>query len=102
MMTVINETTIRPGGEAQWDQAFQERAAEAQKQPGWVSLQLLTPVDEPQKRIVVGTWRDQESWEQWHNTETFQNTRQKLDEVTEHHGEDKWFNVKVEENALQA
>ncbi len=93
MMTVITETTVKPGRETDWDRAYHERAEDARKQPGWVDLHLLIPVDDRRKRIVVGTWQDRESWQRWHGTDSFQRTKQALDDATESHGEDRWFRV---------
>jgi heme-degrading monooxygenase HmoA len=97
MMTVITETTVRRGREGDWDAAYRERAADAQRQDGWVDLHFLIPVDDEARRVVVGTWRDQDAWERWHETETFQRTRDLLDAATETHGEDRWFRVVEEE-----
>ena len=93
MLTVIAETTVRQGREADWDSAYQERAADARNQPGWVDLHLLIPHDDRQKRVVVGTWRDMESWERWHTTDTFQRTRDRLDDATEAQRGERWFDV---------
>lgn len=100
MLTVITETTVEPGREADWDAAYHERAADARKQPGWVDLHLLVPLDDPGQRVVVGTWEDREAWEQWHTTETFQRTRERLDAATAVHGDDRWFGV-VEERTSE-
>jgi heme-degrading monooxygenase HmoA len=56
-------------------------------------------VDDPRQRVVVGTWRDREAWEQWHTTEAFGLTRDRLDQATESHGEDRWFNVVEEQTS---
>jgi len=93
MDTVITETTVKAGREADWDRAYRERAADARTQDGWIDLLLLIPDDEPQTRVVVGTWRDRGTWERWHETETFRRTRAALDDATERHGEDRWFRV---------
>ena len=47
MMTVVTTTRLRPGGEEEWDAAMRERFDSARGRPGWISGQLLTPVDEP-------------------------------------------------------
>jgi heme-degrading monooxygenase HmoA len=96
MLTVISETTVKPGREGEWDAAYHERAADARNQEGWVDLHLLVPVDDLNRRVVVGSWRDRDAWERWHETETFRRTRERLDDATESHGEDRWFDV-VEE-----
>jgi heme-degrading monooxygenase HmoA len=96
MLTVITETTVRVGHEADWDAAYLERAAAARQQTGWVDLHLLVPLDNPQGRVVVGTWRDRDAWERWHTSETFRRTRERLDQATESDRADRWFDV-VEE-----
>jgi heme-degrading monooxygenase HmoA len=100
MMTVITETTVIEGREDDWNRAYRERAEDAQRQDGWVDLHLLIPVDEPRKRVVVGSWTDRDAWERWHETETFQRTREALDAATAVHGSDRWFNV-VEHETTQ-
>lgn len=96
MMTVITETSVQPGQEQAWDEAFRERSEDARQQPGWVATQLLIPVDDRQKRLVVGTWQDRESWEQWHSTGRFNETRGQLNEATVDDGNERWFEVVVE------
>ena len=97
MLSVITETTVKAGREADWDTAYHERAADAKAQPGWVELQLLIPVEDSRRRVIVGTWRDRHAWEQWHETETFRATRDRLDDATEEHGEDRWFRLAIGE-----
>lgn len=66
MMTIMTESTIEAGNEAQWDAAFAMRLEAAQGQPGWRATQVLIPDDNPQKRVIVGTWQSREAWERWH------------------------------------
>jgi heme-degrading monooxygenase HmoA len=93
MMTVITDTTVKSGHEADWDAAYRERAGDARKQDGWVDLHLLIPEDAPNMRVVVGTWRDKAAWEHWHGTEGFQRTRDALNAATESDGSERWFTV---------
>lgn len=93
MMTVITESTIRPGNEARWDSAFRERLQAAQSQPGWRALQVLIPEGEPNKRVIVGTWESREAWERWHAANPFQQTRQQLDHLDVSDGQARWFEV---------
>ncbi len=93
MMTVITETTVQPGHEAQWDDAFRRRVEAARRQPGWVDVQVLTPAGEPNKRVVVGTWRSREDWERWHQQEAFRQTREPMNQVTMSDGQPHWHQV---------
>ncbi|GBD16304.1 hypothetical protein HRbin26_01199 [bacterium HR26] len=99
MMTVITEVTIEPGQEPQWDRAFQERIDDVRNQPGWIEVQLLIPVDAPNKRVVVGTWRSRADWEAWHETEVFKKTKEIMDAVEQQKGEDRWFEVVTRQSA---
>ena len=93
MLTVISETRVKPGREAEWDSAYHERAADARTQAAWVDLHLLVPVDDQRTRVIVGTWRDREGWARWHDTDVFQRTRDRLDAATESGGEHHWYDV---------
>jgi heme-degrading monooxygenase HmoA len=97
MMTVITEITIEPGQEPAWDRAFTERMQDAQTQPGWVSMQLLIPLNSPNKRLVVGTWQTRADWEAWHTTEAFQRTRAQMDAVQQESGQEQWYEVVTRE-----
>lgn len=99
MMTVITETTVKPGQQSQWDQAYEVRMREAEKQPGWVDAQLLIPEGDTDKRIVIGTWESREHWERWHNDEAFQQTKQALDSATESEGQPRWYQVRTQSPA---
>ena len=46
MKTVITETTVTPGKEKAWDDAFRDRAKAAANQPGLIGLSLLIPDDD--------------------------------------------------------
>ena len=93
MMTVITEIEIEPGQEPEWDRAFHARFQEAPRQPGWVSVQLLIPVDAPNKRVVVGTWQTRADWEAWHTTEVFQRTREAMNRLQQTGGQERWYEV---------
>jgi heme-degrading monooxygenase HmoA len=93
MMTVITESTIQPGNEVAWDEAFHKRLSAAKQQPGWVATQVLIPEGEPQRRVIVGTWESREAWERWHRADPFRQTRQELDTLDQADGDERWFTV---------
>lgn len=98
MMTVMTETTLKEGQESQWDEAYRRRAEAVTGQDGWISLQLLKPVDAPNKRVVVGTWRSREDWEAWHNSDVFRETREQMDAAEEvEQRQDRWYEVVTNE-----
>lgn len=93
MYTVITETTLKPGKEAEWDHAFQERVKSVSQQPGWMGVDLLTPDGDQTKRVVIGNWRSQEDWDHWHASDAFKQSRSQLGEATADDGEPRWYEV---------
>jgi heme-degrading monooxygenase HmoA len=102
MRTVITETTVKPGSEKSWDQAFEERAKAAANQPGLIGLSLLIPFDDKQKRLVVGIWEREEDWSNWHKTDAFQRTRATMNAATESEGVPRWHQVATEHFSVTA
>jgi heme-degrading monooxygenase HmoA len=98
MMTIVTHVTIEPGKEPVWDATFKERVAAAKKQPGWVGVQLCIPAQALNKRVVIGTWETRADWSAWHATESFQNTRAKMEGVESGEREEWWHEVTVEEH----
>jgi heme-degrading monooxygenase HmoA len=98
MMTVMTETILRKGKEPQWDEAYRRRAEAVTDQDGWISLQLLIPLDAPNKRVVLGTWRTRADWEAWHTSDVFRETREQMDAAEEvEERQDRWFEVVTHE-----
>jgi heme-degrading monooxygenase HmoA len=93
MMTVVTEIEIKSGDEPAWDAAFRERIQDAPDQPGWIGIQLVIPLDAPNKRVVIGTWESRDYWEAWHNTDAFKRTREQLDQVQQNSGAERWYEV---------
>lgn len=99
MMTVISEMTLESGQEPAWDQAFRERFEDAPNQSGWISVQLLIPLEAPNKRVVVGTWQSRADWEAWHLTDVFIRTREQMKDLAQSEAEERWFEVVLMEEA---
>ncbi len=99
MMTVVTTTRLRPGGEEEWDAAMRERFDSARGRPGWISGQLLTPVDEPGARTIVGTWRGREDWEAWHDDPAFLEQRATLERLESEPNSTQWFEVVADARA---
>lgn len=100
MMTVMTETTLKEGMEPQWDAAYRRRAEAVADHDGWVGLQLLIPLDAPNKRVVLGTWETRADWEAWHGTDVFQETRDEMDAAEDAHGrQERWYEVVTHESS---
>jgi heme-degrading monooxygenase HmoA len=93
MMTVITTTRLRHGAEQEWDAAIAERFASAHDRPGWVCGQLLTPLEAPDTRVIVGTWRDKDQWDAWHHDPAFVGQRARLKALEAEPSTTTWYTV---------
>jgi heme-degrading monooxygenase HmoA len=96
MMTVITRVSLRSGNEPEWDEAMRKRLANVQDQPGWVGGQMLMPLEGPNQRVIVGTWKSRADWEAWHDDPAFKETRERLEELQDRPDEMEWFEVSIE------
>jgi heme-degrading monooxygenase HmoA len=85
MVTTVSQVTLKDGAASTWDQVMQERLEAVRALPGWVSGQVLKPLDDDGKRMVVGTW----------SSPSFQTTRKQLDELEATAHEQWWHEVTV-------
>jgi heme-degrading monooxygenase HmoA len=95
MVTTVSEVTLRPGTESEWDRTMQERLDAVKALPGWVAGQVLRPVDDTSRRLVIGTWRSRADWERWHQDDSFRATRDRLDRLEEGGHDQLWAEVTV-------
>jgi heme-degrading monooxygenase HmoA len=93
MLTVITTTRLRQGTQQEWDAAIGARFRSAQGRPGWVGGQLLNPVEAPDTRVIVGTWRAKEDWQAWHQDPTFADQRNRLDALQAEPATTTWYTV---------
>lgn len=88
---VVGRFSLRPGAEAAWDAAFQERAEQAALAPGWLGVAAWAPVAEPSERVVVGRWRSKADYETWALTESYLGTKVTLDSCQMGAPDIEWF-----------
>lgn len=96
MMTIVTDVQLRDGAAAKWDAVVRNRMATARDRPGWVGALLLRSADQPNRRVIVGTWRSRADWEAWHRDPRFVATRQQLDDLVEKPEECGWHEVVVD------
>lgn len=89
-MTVITRVTLDEGTEPAWDEAMEHRMATAESVDGWISGQILIPLESLNDRVIVGVWESRAAWEAWHNDPTFQETRERLSEIGADEGTTAW------------
>jgi heme-degrading monooxygenase HmoA len=93
MMTIVTYVTLKEGVEPEWDAQMRERMVAARQQPGWISGQLLIPLDGVNRRVIVGTWQTRAHWEAWHNDAAFTETRRRLAGLEAKAHEESWHEV---------
>ncbi|MBT8366431.1 MAG: antibiotic biosynthesis monooxygenase, partial [Deltaproteobacteria bacterium] len=49
---------------------LKELRSGALQQPGYVSGETLSSVDQPQTLMVISSWQDMESWHNWQENDT--------------------------------
>lgn len=96
MMTVITRVELSTGSETEWDEAMRERLKAAHGQTGWVGGQLLVAADQPNQRVIVGTWQSRADWEAWHDDPAFKETRERMEGLQEGSDQMEWFEVITE------
>lgn len=92
-MIVITRVTLDEGTGPDWDAAMRDRMETAESVDGWLSGQILMPLEGLNERLIVGAWRSRAAWEAWHNDPTFQQTRDRLAELGSPEGETAWHEV---------
>lgn len=96
MMTVITRVRLTAGSESDWDETMRDRLKAAHDRPGWVGGQLLTPVDGPNRRVIVGTWQSRADWKAWHDDPAFLETRRRMEGLQEAPDDMEWFELVTE------
>jgi len=96
MVTIVTEVQVKAGSASQWDELMRERMSTARKHAGWVGGQLLQPESDPQRRVIVGTWKTRDDWKEWHNDPQFQETRSELDQLVSGPEACMWHDVVLE------
>ena len=98
MQTIVTHVVVRDGEQDSWDAALRERVHAAVDQPGFVGVQVATPNEKPNERVIIGTWETREHWQAWHDDEQFRETRRRLEVVDERTTDSAWHDVQVEEH----
>jgi heme-degrading monooxygenase HmoA len=93
MITVITTTKLKKGTEQEWDAAIRARFESAHEHPGWVSSQLLSPVEAPDTRVLVGTWGTKGDWEAWHDDPAFLDQRGRLEALEAEPSISAWYTL---------
>jgi heme oxygenase (mycobilin-producing) len=71
MITVANRIFVAPEFAEQFEERFRQRAGLVDRMPGFISNQVLRPVNEGDPYIVLTWWERREDFEAWTRSEEF-------------------------------
>jgi heme oxygenase (mycobilin-producing) len=68
MFVALSKFVVANGMTEQVKQAFQNRPHLVENTPGFVRLDVISPVENPDEVWLITYWTDQESYEVWHRS----------------------------------
>jgi heme oxygenase (mycobilin-producing) len=71
MFIVANRVPVAKGWEETFEERFRQRAGQIDKQPGFVSMQILKPQSDDTPYVVLTTWQDKAAFDAWVGSEDF-------------------------------
>lgn len=71
MHIVSNRVYVHPDWREQFEQRFQKRAGQIDKQAGFKKMQILRPASEDAPYIVYTEWQDEIAFKNWVGSEDF-------------------------------
>ncbi len=71
MYVVANRVPVASGWEEEFEARFRQRAGQVDKQPGFVRMEILRPVDDDSPYVVLTTWDDEAAFNDWVGSEDF-------------------------------
>lgn len=71
MFVVANRVPVASGWEDTFEERFQKRTGQIDKQPGFFRMQILKPVSDASPYVVLTTWQDKASFDAWVGSEDF-------------------------------
>lgn len=71
MYVVANRVPVAKDWEDTFEERFRKRAGQIEKNPGFLSMQILKPVTKDTPFTVLTHWQDQASFEAWVQSEDF-------------------------------
>lgn len=71
MFIVANRVPVASGWEETFEERFQKRAGQIDKQPGFVRMQILKPQSDNSPYVVLTTWQGKGAFEAWVGSDDF-------------------------------
>src|SRR6476620_145284 len=71
MITVANRIYVKPEYASAFEQRFRERAGLVDQMPGFISNQVLRPVNEGEPYVVFTIWNSRQDFLNWVRSDAF-------------------------------
>ncbi len=71
MIAVANRIFVNPEYAEQFEQRFRDRAGLVDEMPGFISNQVLRPLNEGDPYVVLTYWESREEFEAWVSSDAF-------------------------------
>ena len=71
MYVVANRVWVKPDFYDEFEQRFQNRAGQIDKQPGFIRMQILKPKSDDTPFVVLTTWESENAFQNWVGSEDF-------------------------------
>jgi heme-degrading monooxygenase HmoA len=52
-------------------QAFRNRAGLVDREPGFIRLEVISPLDDPHQIWLITYWKDEPSYQSWHHSHKY-------------------------------
>ena len=76
---ILIKRKFKPGKQKEIIAMLRELRSGALHQPGYISGETLTSIEEPLTMMVISTWQTMESWYKWKRNTTRQTLEQMLE-----------------------
>jgi heme-degrading monooxygenase HmoA len=71
MFTVTNRVFVHPDWHKEFENRFQKRSGQIDKQPGFKRMQILRPQSKDTPYVVYTEWQDESAFKNWVGSEDF-------------------------------
>lgn len=78
MFVAMSRFAVLNGMESEVSQAFKKRPHLVDQEPGFIKMEVLSPVDKSNEFILLTYWDDEASWQAWHHSEAYKHSHKDI------------------------
>jgi len=71
MFVVTNRVPVETEWREKFEERFRQRAGQVDKQPGFLRMEIMRPVDDDTPYLVMTVWRDEKAFRDWVESDDF-------------------------------